>query len=301
MNAFPPELHSYICHLACTDAGNTSRALTLVSSYFREIAKPFLYQSLALSGVAQIIELASKIETLPPHLRQIRHLYLSEQSYRYADQALLAESSSKKIAKLISLAAPTLETLVITGPAPASIFTTAFLAQLLRTSFPQLRELTIHGFYPFPTSRSKLPALQRLHLAGYRNPVGLLSGGLDAACPTLTHLRVSGLNTAVSFVHELEGALKREDVEIELFPAQFPTHLRMMVVQPGLPVSCEGRNAGARLKDSAMMKRLDDISSLSDMNKGVGIQVLERRNLDCAVLKQQWLNRLNGGEGCWAG
>ncbi|KAF8888307.1 hypothetical protein BD779DRAFT_465024 [Infundibulicybe gibba] len=62
MDTCPPELHSYICRLACFDDGTTVRALNLVSRYFHEISRPFLYQSISLYSHDQVDELVSKLQ-----------------------------------------------------------------------------------------------------------------------------------------------------------------------------------------------------------------------------------------------
>ena len=84
------------------------------------------------------------------------------------------------------------------------------LGELFSTSLPNLVALSIHGFYPFPSITSStptMPKLERLWLSGNRNPHGLLQlGALEAAAPTLTHLRVSEVALAAPFARELHAA-----------------------------------------------------------------------------------------------
>ncbi|KAF9448535.1 hypothetical protein P691DRAFT_639233, partial [Macrolepiota fuliginosa MF-IS2] len=194
----PPELHSYICSLACTDDGYTARSLSRVSKYFAQITLPYLYQSLCISEPTRIRNLAKKLQTTPAHQRRIHHLFISDAS----GERDLASS----IISILTLSAPTLETLALVAPAPLS--STSLIARLLRTRFPRLYELTISGHYPFPSSSpSCFPSLERLHLLGNRNPHGLLNlGALESSMPALTHLRISGLSLAVSFSQELHQA-----------------------------------------------------------------------------------------------
>src|SRR5690349_20851832 len=104
MNSYPPELHSYILGLACTDDGYTAQSLSLVSRYFAQIALPYLYQSVVVTSPAQIRRLSRKLQNLPHHLRRIHHLFISDDERGDREVANMINS-------IISLAAPTLETL----------------------------------------------------------------------------------------------------------------------------------------------------------------------------------------------
>lgn len=297
MNLCPPEIHSYICELACFDDGSTLRAVSLVSQYFRDIAKPFFYQSLAISG-PQIALLVSKLENTPPHLRHIRHLFISDQQVAKSDHGLAKSANnadSISLSRIITLAAPTLETLCFVVTAPAT--STAAISRLFRTPFPNLRELTVSGFYPFPSSTGKLPSLERLHLHGNRNPHGLLQMGcLNDACPNLTHLRVSGLNMAVSFALELKDALHGDDAS--LFPSQVSSHLQHVVVEPGAILPVSGKNPASYAREQLMIEQLSAIKP----SLGLKFSLLSRADglVGCDSFKRNWLDRLHGAEGCWS-
>ncbi|KAI0370774.1 hypothetical protein BV20DRAFT_930771, partial [Pilatotrama ljubarskyi] len=200
MDTLPLELHAQIFAFACTDDGSTARTLALVSHYFREVATPYLYQSLAISGMEQMSELVARLDVTPPHLRRIRHLFLSDWTHSQTKERVVRTSedaqdrylAEKTFAlRILTLAAPTLETLAMmvscpyTGP--------PLLGALFSTPMPRLTELSVHGFYPFPHTANSMPRLETLHLSGNRNPHGLLHlGTLDTACPSLTELRISG-------------------------------------------------------------------------------------------------------------
>ncbi|KAF9054683.1 hypothetical protein BJ165DRAFT_1324515, partial [Panaeolus papilionaceus] len=202
MNTLPPELHSYIFQLACTDNGQTIRTLNSVSSYFHEISKIFLYQTVSVSGPEQIEALLQRIEHIPQHHRLIRHLYLSDGTLENPKSA-----SAQAITRLLLIAAPHLHSLAFVIASPFQ--STTLISRLLRTSFPNLIDLTISGFYPFPSSAGKFPKLQILHLHGNTNPVGLFqSNCLVKSCPALRSLHISGLKVAGPFVMELHEALK---------------------------------------------------------------------------------------------
>ena len=305
MNTCPPELHSYIAQLACSSDPTTVHALSLVSQYFRQIAAPFLYQCLALSTPSQIITLTPILESTPQHMRNIHHLFLSI----HPDPTNPSHTHTL-IFRILTLAAPTLHSLTFVAPSPAT--STPLIARLFRTPFPALIELTILGFYPFPPTQSSMPLLKRLHLAGNRNPHGLLQmGALEDASPALTHLRISGLNTALSFALELEHALTNDtDADdpntnpntnpASLFPAKLPPHTRRVLVQFGPSPQGMHRKCGtAQMKERAIMQRL---RALSGVKGAVEFTLLERSLGDVSgeVVRRQWAERLEGLEGCWA-
>ncbi|KAG6917379.1 hypothetical protein DXG01_002758 [Tephrocybe rancida] len=296
MNVIPPELHSYIFQLACLDDGRTVRALSLVSKYFREVSRPFLYQSLSISGSAQITTLASVFQNTAPHLRTVRHLFLSTHT-NSADAAYppkpkpIDTADSAAILKIISLSAPTLETLSFVSASPS--MSTMHISRLFRTSFPSLRELSISGFYPFPTAPGKMPRLERLHLHGNRNPHGLLEGGvLDEACPSLTHLRVSGLSMAITFARELQEAFAGDDESA--FPAKLPSHVRHVVVQPAPALPESGKMAASLPRDALMMAQLQGLQP----PQGLAFSLLPRAESDgpYVTFRRDWSDRLVGVE-----
>ncbi|OJT04000.1 hypothetical protein TRAPUB_5329 [Trametes pubescens] len=223
MDTLPLELHAQIFALACSDDGSTAHALALVSTYVREVAAPYRYQSLVISGMEQMSALVSRLDATPPHLRRVRNLFLSDWTRAQTKERVMRTSEDaqdrylleKTLAlRILTLAASTLETLAVmvacpyTGP--------PLLGALFSTPMPRLIELTVHGFYPFPHAPRVMPRLERLHLSGNRNPHGLLElGSLDSACPSLTHLHVSGLVAATAFADELRSALLRQSPSLE--------------------------------------------------------------------------------------
>ena len=209
MNSWPVELISYIFELACTDDGCTVRALSLTSKQFLEIARPYLYQSLTLSTRTQLVTLLDRLKNIPIHLQRIRHLFLalthdSQDSQSHNNCAFDASLAIN----VLHIAAENLQSLTLI--APCSIMGTSLLSYLFRVvSFPQLEELSIAGLYAFSFQPGNFPRLRHLHFAaGNRNPSGLFQfGALDKAFPELTHLRVSGISRALSFVDELGRVL----------------------------------------------------------------------------------------------
>lgn len=298
MNNCPTELHSYICQLACTDDGRTARSLARLSKYFREVSDPFRYQSIAISGLDQIVELVSQLQNVPN--RPIRHLFLSDQSYRQNDHQLGKQICNLEISNInhiLRLTAPTLETLTFCATCPSN--STSLIASLFKYAFPHLVELTVFGFYPFPHFSGGMPRLERLHLAGNRNPHGLLQiGNLEAACPNLTHLRISGLSMALSFVEELEDALSEGHGPHVLFESKLPPHIRYLLVHPGLAPSVSGKERVWHKMDGAMMKKL---AQLGEGVKSIECMLLDRNlpESSCELVRREWSDRLEDRDGCW--
>ncbi|KAJ4491925.1 hypothetical protein C8J55DRAFT_402353, partial [Lentinula edodes] len=190
------------------DSGASIRSLLRASQLFHDICAPLKYHCLSLTTASSIEHLHQELKHLensPAHLRRILHLYISlSQSDIQGDTEC---DTISHIFYILQCAAETLKTLTFIYH--NTVFSTSVLGQLLRRSFPVLTELTIHGFYPFPKmNKSFMPMLERLHLSGNRNPYGLLQlSSLDECFPSLSHLRISGLLMAGSFVEELKGAL----------------------------------------------------------------------------------------------
>ena len=334
MNTCPPELHSYICQLACTDDGQTARSLALVSKYLCEVARPYRYQSVAVTGADQIVELYAKLKAIPPHMRRIHHLFLSERSHRTIEDPHykraphhMCETETTSIIQLLTLAAQTLETLTFAVPYATTSCT--LIATLFSIVFPRLLELTVIGYYPFPHVPASLPRLERLHLRGNRNPHGLLQmGTLNAVCPRLTHLRVSDLSMAVSFVDELEEALNGDHANTgsicnhlsheaadacpctcsfhppSQFRAKIPPEVKCLVIQPGPELNSEfaRQYRMCTLKDRAMMEQLMKLREVDENMKGVQYVLLQRgvpgEDLS-EVARREWAERLDGQDSCW--
>ncbi|KAI0086053.1 hypothetical protein BDY19DRAFT_857751, partial [Irpex rosettiformis] len=214
MDTLPIELHSQIFELACTDDGTTARSLSSVSRYVREVSRPFVLQSVAVSGLRSLTALADKLEILPPHKRRVRKLFISDWTRKQAESKMISsndhdmdryEVERLTITRLLDLVCPTVESLSFSISCPFN--STQLIGHLFSLDLPFLESLAIHGFYPSPSCRVSMPRLQCLHLSGNRNPYGLFqTGNLQTVSPKLAHLRISGLVSAASFSEELESA-----------------------------------------------------------------------------------------------
>lgn len=301
MDTLPLELHSQIFEFACTDDGSTARSLSLVSRYVREVSQPFLLQSVAVSGLPSLTELADKIESLPPHRRRVRHLFLSDWTEKQVQQKTIPsddadmdryEVERSTIVRILDLVAPTLDSLAFLVSCPFN--SSQLIGHLFSLSLPHLEDLSIHGFYPFPHSQSNMPSLRRLHLSGNRNPHGLLqTGGLAAACPKLSHLHISGLVSAVSFAEELENALlpDTKSTESSLFSASLPDTLAHITVHTGPAPASTRRLTSARAQHQKMSDRLEALVLLKDAIQGPRFELAEASESESssyAWMRTEW-------------
>ncbi|KAK7439870.1 hypothetical protein VKT23_017440 [Stygiomarasmius scandens] len=334
LSSFPIELLSQIFSLACTDDGATIHSLSLVSRLFHSIALPLFYDALSLHTSEHLSYLCSLLPTLPSHLRQIHHLYVCLSP---PEPRVDVSVDLQNLFAILSYASPTLETFSFVYP--NTVLSSSTIARIFRTPFPYLRELSMHGFYPFPNaSVIRMPMLERLHLSGNRNPYGLfhagcLSNGMqngkkdEGGLPSLTHLKVSGLHMASSFSMELERVIEiskddgrpkshnyRTDFD-QIQLVQIPPRLECIVVQPGPMLSPPRGNPSTRSrtslsgacvkKDMAMMEKLEHIAQCSQNEDGESLRVILEDRITGSeiemkeVLYRDWRSRLDGGKGCW--
>ncbi|KAI0710743.1 hypothetical protein C8Q76DRAFT_738611 [Earliella scabrosa] len=325
MDTLPLELHAQIFAYACTDDGSTARALSLVSRYVRDVTAPFLYQSLVISGLDQMSELVARLDAAPPHLRRIRHLFLSDWTHPEVQKRTVGCSpvdmerydAERALAiRIIDYAAPTLETLALVASCPYTA--PPLVGHLFSTPLPRLAELSIHGFYPFPRTSGTLPKLERLHLSGNRNPHGLLQlGALEAACPNLVHLRLSDLAGATPFALELHAAaLPQDDAGCDAlapFVSTLPPHLKHVVVEVRRPLQAQTharaltqgarRSAVKRSAQTAHEKMLSVLREVELRKKDTRLETLTVVEGDgCEMygaLKEGWIGALGGTRMGW--
>lgn len=80
MNAFvpfAPEICERIFAYACTDDGRTGRSLSEVSRLVHNTSKTFKYYTIAIHGPAQAAGFLELMQSFPPDLRNISHLFVS--------------------------------------------------------------------------------------------------------------------------------------------------------------------------------------------------------------------------------
>ncbi|KAI0802013.1 hypothetical protein BC629DRAFT_160810 [Irpex lacteus] len=200
MDKCPPEIHARIVSYACTDAGYTGCALSLVSHYFSQVSSPYRWQCIALPGYDQIICFANILARSKTR-RPIHHLFLSDRR-----SELVLSSTDDYETKFLSIfasvlqyAAPTLRSLSFFSDA-SFYYGAQSVSQCLSTPYPFLQELTIRacctssrlvGNQSGDTLPCNMPDLTHLHLALPYH--GLSRDGLQA-----THNLVRSISSAIS-------------------------------------------------------------------------------------------------------
>ena len=74
---FAPEICERIFAYACTDDGTTGRSLSMVSRLVHNTSKAFKYYSIAINGPRQAVGFVELMESFPPDLRVVPHLFVS--------------------------------------------------------------------------------------------------------------------------------------------------------------------------------------------------------------------------------
>lgn len=299
MESLPIELHSQIFELACTDDGTTARSLSMVSRYVREVSQPFALQSVAVSGLSSLAGLVEKLETLPSRKRRVRKLFISDWTRKEAVlEAILSrdidmdryEVERLTITRLLNLVSSTIESLSFIIYCPYN--STRLTGYLFSLKLPLLEDLSVCGFYPFPSSKSNLPNLRRLHLSGNRNPHGLFhTSNLQAALPKLEHLRVSGLVSAASFAEELRDAISpaSQAERTSRFSVTLPSSLDCITISTGpSPVNTK-RLTAAYTQHQKMLHQLVALDSLcADATDGPRLEI-RGAELSYDGLREEWV------------
>ena len=246
----PPEIHDYIA-IYVSLAGTSSQsphpcetadlhytspsilALESTSRYWSSICKPYKFNFLPIVLVPAkgngentvLFDLVERLKNLAPHERRVRHLQLREPVVFTNEVSTLDFTST--IPRLLDLLAPTLHSLVLSFP--YSRYSTSLFAFTYSVPFPQLRHLSINGFYPPPRlppsitttadnegqmvlGQPNFPVLRTLRLQGVRNPTGLLcSHRFQLIFPVLRKLVIGGLADASGFANEVAHVLSTHD------------------------------------------------------------------------------------------
>lgn len=94
LERLPCEISSQIYQLACLDFGETGAALSLVSKTIREDAAPWRFQSIGIFGLVNMVRIKALLDSLPPSLRRVRHLFATSESFPNPTESSSSSSSS---------------------------------------------------------------------------------------------------------------------------------------------------------------------------------------------------------------
>src|SRR6266702_508145 len=79
---FPPEIFFQIFRYACVDEGVTARSLSLTSKYVSSVSSRFLFNTLYIASADSLQRALRHLLSLPPHLRQVYHLFVADSNGR---------------------------------------------------------------------------------------------------------------------------------------------------------------------------------------------------------------------------
>jgi hypothetical protein len=180
-------------------------------------------------------------------------------------------------------------------------------------NFPLLTELTISYLNSWPASGVALlfgeldhfPALKRLDLAGVETRVPLLAlfDAITNRSPCLSHLFLpisppshatwAAFTCLLAFgtLEKVRSGLRDHDIPLELSsltgPEKIPPSLERIFVQ-------EGVGAAAWLQVYKLIVHYEERLIFLPLQSDHDPIVYQRRELE-----KQWVDRMNGGEGCW--
>ena len=303
MNFVPPEIWQKIFSDACLDSGFTGRSLSLVSKYIYEMSKPTRFQSLAIRNYEQVMAFADILERTPSHLRRVIHLFISTQdpepkksSSQYIPATSIGfpglysriqEENEQSMEEMKKISSAIRRILLCIAPSIQilAMFTYGWNSVLLPLSCPNLTEFIISGSYDESMSPTNEPlimfgSLRYLHTGGC---LGFDTGHLQYisdAAPSLTHLRFT--------------AIDMEDLD-----AFAPTVTNILIQAPSPPRRIRCGTHYRRFLDRIQHLHNQILEQKDDRFKLLQAPVPSQGQGKGEAVFRQWLERINGGQGCW--
>ncbi|RPD66249.1 hypothetical protein L226DRAFT_530354 [Lentinus tigrinus ALCF2SS1-7] len=338
MDRLAVELLQQIFLLACTDGGFTGASLSRVSKHIRDVSRPVRFHSIALLApfpdkieqfASCYVQQRALCHGATP---KVRHLLVAS-AIRQADPARVVlkpspdgdatkyspdanvikkqrEASLREqrkfasdVAALLQLLAPDLVSLTLVhchryGKPEMRLPDTIEVPG----GFPLLQEFTIAGIQPKFTSPecpsgSLYPSLERLHLSLVAlsgcPDLNIVAWGENA--PKLTHLRISNVNYWPRTI--MDSVRKVFESE------QLNAALKQVIVQPHSPPPMGGPCGTPHFVFTSFMESLT-AACKPCYNPNLPTTLLppsrNMREHDWeAVMRNQWVDRICGGPGCW--
>ncbi|KZT28768.1 hypothetical protein NEOLEDRAFT_778028 [Neolentinus lepideus HHB14362 ss-1] len=325
MDKIPLEICERMFSFACTDGGKTGSSLSAVSKYVRDASRRVRFQSVSLENYDQLRKFHILLEKLPSRHRNVHNLLLtgpkgpetpntdgldrqaSLRAIRAWKDRLHEEGkeASLFVARLVRAVAPTVRVLSFFIPPESQIEFTH-----IGVCLPVLEELTVQDaniLCPVTITETVelFPNLKRVHLAGpYVDHLDHVLRLLPLFGPSVTHIRMTGLEQSRRDPYELKArqlpASRALDAEQER--PKLPESLREIVVQMGPEPSTNFRIFSPGFLPYELIR--EHLQDLSGESGGPKITMLAAQtNLDdynLTAAKEMWLDRGNGGPGCWA-
>ncbi|KAJ6537751.1 hypothetical protein B0H19DRAFT_1180807 [Mycena capillaripes] len=291
MERLPPELLLTIFAFACTDGGPTGCALSLVSRHVHNVSAPAKLRSVALRGLPRMRLFAAMLERNPTH-PHVEHLFLTDNGGRKD----LGENARDVYTAIITAVGPTLIALSM-----SLMFADVYIEHVVPAgcSLPKLRDLSMasstFALNEGATAPS-LPALRRLHLYGM-SPSNTDAPLLDlaaAGAPGVTHMRLSCLYEFENFPDMLSVALGEQAKRSDVPKLSLPSALERLIVFACEFDYDEGVCGYGEDEQTIMMEGLEELAEKSEkITLGPGCWY------DIDDCLEDWLDVVNGGDGCW--
>jgi hypothetical protein len=308
MDRCPPEIWSDIFKLLCVDGGAAGCSLALVSRRFRELADPERLHSVRVNGFAQLQAVLKFVSARPPHLRNVRHLYLAGAPDRRPYHGNLELGSAYRAAydALITVVAPHICTLSVSPTHGLVSFESLAPADV---ALPLLRDLTVEcdaAKAEHHVVDVTLPSLRRLHIHGMDSfPRVPLFELITYRAPALKHLRLEA-HCIAALPGVLAAALGRTGLRClsELDPnagtPSLPSSLAQVMVRP---VVIDYRNRYLVYMDGSrhwiMTKGLKELVA-SNCPQLPRVLLLDQGVHEDADYLADWTDVVKGGAGCFA-
>ncbi|KAI0088527.1 hypothetical protein BDY19DRAFT_993924 [Irpex rosettiformis] len=298
MDRCPAEIHLAIFTLACTDGGRTGCALSLVSRHIHAASSPARFHTVALHDLPRMRLFLDMLErrSTPP---RVSHLFLHEG--RLEGWSFPGSGHSEMIASIISTIAPLLVTLSgniqhISRSYASVIPQGANLSRLrdLNLLPGALRHYSINDdgdiegeAIDFPN----FPSLRRLHTwhGGWWNVSQL--NAFTRAAPNLTQIGLDNVGRSGGLDDILDSAL---DPGARNKKIVFPGGLERLIVRRALPMV---NRRGIRCPVVWHREPLQEPSQLSE--KHLKVVIGDQCNYTSEDCMEDWLDVIQGGEGCW--
>ncbi|KXN91545.1 hypothetical protein AN958_00531 [Leucoagaricus sp. SymC.cos] len=237
----PPEICKKIFTYACNDGGFTGRSLSLVSRYIHNVSEDVKYHSLAICGMQQILKCNDVLENKPPHLRRIRHLFISGGTqvkpgqtraditeYKYGKKTNY-DDGCYAFFNILIMAAPTLITFYLSSiDARPTI--------LIPVPMKMLEEFTFFNEFQLGSPSTgppevDFPSLKRLRFVGFSNMTPALFHEVYTRAPRITHLYFQTERSGDELLEHLSSFFGLQATRSTPLFNQFPEEFLRQIVE----------------------------------------------------------------------
>lgn len=305
-NRIPPEIWSQIFMDACTDTGTTGRSLSCVSQLFRSLSQPVKYQSIALGGFRQVLAFASILKSTPLHLIKLKYIYIARIQPGPHDTIQIPTFRQKLLSDafktILTVVSSTVEILHL----DIDNFETYTHHSMPLPYFPRLWELQSDNFFlcrymvmdhdggHIYETDPHFPVLDYWNITFERFMLdcpGVLAC-IPTVAPSLSHLRVVGnigpLHRDLSRALATGSQCNQGEISI-------PPSIKKIYMKP-LTKPLNLRSPGNILHE----RFVQGLKQLNELGDARFVLLLPYHLGEERYTVEEWLERVNGGGGCWS-